>query len=406
MLNGVGNKNALAAAPVAADPAQRGAASGPGGLLANEKDAKEASTAPKFGEVWDNIQAKYGARPEKPREIHKTLGKDDFLRMMITQMKHQDPTEPFKAEQFAAQMAQFSSVEQLQNLNQAVKNLATQNQPVEHMAMTNLIGKSVTIDRERFPHTEGTSESLNFVLPSDATTVKLAVVSDSGETILEKELGPKKLGENAFSWDGVKTNTLPAKTGTYTFRVEAKNEHGQTLQTTSRGQSRVIGVSFEGAEPVFLVGNPNSPEKVTFKNIIRIDSGPQEIPGARSLAAVAAAQNPLILGGGPPPPQAEQPAQAPSQPPALPQGVPPKNFIAFKKGEGSSNLDLSSLPPEAREAIAKFHMEQAQQAQQPQPPVEKGFPNGLKDAVDEKPAEKIAQQPSQQPIIQKGGMNK
>src|SRR5436189_6449824 len=117
-----------------------GGASAGGGYLSDKKDAKESSTDAKFGEVWNNIQAKYGAKAEKPREIKKTLGKDDFLRIMITQMRHQDPTQPFKAEQFASEMAQFTSVEQLQNLNQGLAKMANANQPLERLAMTNLIG--------------------------------------------------------------------------------------------------------------------------------------------------------------------------------------------------------------------------------------------------------------------------
>ena len=133
---GVGGKNPGAAATqVVNTPMATGGAVGADGSIGHEKDAKEAQTQAKFGEVWQQIQSKYGAKPEKPREIKKTMGKDDFLRIMITQMKHQDPMEPFKAEQFATQMAQFTSVEQLQNLNQAMGKMANQNQPLERLAI-------------------------------------------------------------------------------------------------------------------------------------------------------------------------------------------------------------------------------------------------------------------------------
>ena len=96
------------------------------------KDSSESARAPKFGDVYQEIQAKYGEKPEKPREIKKTLGKDDFLKIMITQMKNQDPTNPFKAEQMATQMAQFTSVEQLHNINQNLGKISSQNRPLEH----------------------------------------------------------------------------------------------------------------------------------------------------------------------------------------------------------------------------------------------------------------------------------
>src|SRR3954451_19142441 len=167
MLGGVGNHNAGNVA-VAGDSAATGASAGAGGLLNEQKDTKVSPTEAKFGDVLQKIQTKYGAKPEKQREIKKTLGKDDFLRIMITQLKNQDPTSPFKAEQMATEMAQFTSVEQLQNVNQNLGKLQNTQQPLERLAMTNMIGKVVTIDRERFQHVEGQNESLSFNLPKDA----------------------------------------------------------------------------------------------------------------------------------------------------------------------------------------------------------------------------------------------
>ena len=81
------------------------------------RDDSASSTEPRFGEVWKKIQAQYGGQAEKPREVKKTLGKDDFLRLMVMQMKYQDPSKPFEMDKMGAEMAQLSSMEQLQNLN-------------------------------------------------------------------------------------------------------------------------------------------------------------------------------------------------------------------------------------------------------------------------------------------------
>lgn len=334
-------------------PVVSGGATAEGNLLSGQKDLKEAQTDPKFGEVWQQIQSKFGAKAEKPREIKKTLGKDDFLRIMITQMKHQDPTQPFKAEQMAQQMAQFASVEQMQNMNQSLGKMTTQNQPLERLAMTNLIGKVVTIDRERFPHAEGQSDSLSFVLPKDAATSKVMLVSEQGETVFEKDLGPLKAGENSFSWDGKKTNTLPAKGGNYMFRVEAKDESGQSLNTSPKGQARVIGVSFEGSEPVFLVGDAKHQDKVQMRNIVRIEDAGQ--PGASG-----------VPGGALP----IEPAKA-------------QNFISFQKGVGSGNADSAAMSPDAAAALAKY----SEQAAQRGPAPGQGFPSGLSNTETEKGGE-------------------
>lgn len=290
MLNGVSANQPNQAAVAATDSGVGMVGdSGSGFLLNNKKDAKDPATDAQFGAIWKDMQAKYGAKPEKPREIKKQLGKDDFLRIMITQMKHQDPTKPFEAEQFAAQLAQFASVEQLQNINQSITKMTQANQPLERMAMTNMIGKTVTVDRDRFPFTEGEKASLNYTLPKDASEVTIRVQNEAGETIFEKDIGEQKAGDGLFVWDGKKTNTLPAKTGSYMLRVEAKDGNGQSLPTDNRSQAKVVGVGFENGETILLVGNPARPDKVNFKNVTKIEEAPPAdlLPGAKSLAQAA-----------------------------------------------------------------------------------------------------------------------
>lgn len=350
MIQGIGKGGTAAAAAaqpmeVVNTPINTGGASGPGGYVSQEVDAKESAAAPKFGDVYKQIQAKYGAKADKPREIKKTLGKDDFLRIMITQMKNQDPTNPFKAEQMATEIAQFTSVEQLQNVNQNLNKMATQNKPIEQMAMTNMIGKVVTVDRERFPHQEGQAETLSFALPRNAASLNVAVISEAGEEVFNKDLGEQKAGEVNFNWDGLKGNTLAAKSGTYIFRVEAKDQKGQAIETNPQTQGRVIGISFEGSEPVFLVGDAQRQDKITMRNIIKIDVDNGQALGTKMMA------DPTRSG------------------PHIP------NLISFQKGVGSSNGDvemLKSVNPDAAKALEKPLV----------PPTvseEKGFPNGLKD---------------------------
>jgi flagellar basal-body rod modification protein FlgD len=319
-----------------------------------QKDSKDSATDPQFGDVLKRIQSQYGAKAEKPREIKKTLGKDDFLKIMITQMQHQDPTSPFKAEQMAAEMAQFSSVEQMQNMNQSLQKMANQD-PAERMVMTNLIGKTVTVDKDRFPHLEGQNEALSYSLPRDAKETHIALISDTGEVVLEKDIGPQKKGDNTFQWDGLKSNTLPSKAGNYILRVEAKDEHDNPIPMDPRAKSRVVGVSFEGKDPVLLVGDPKNPAKITMKSVVSVEL------------------------------DAPQAGFLPTQPAAAQLADNKPNLIAFKKGEGSSNLDPSTLSPEAQAAIAQYGQESGQAGTAPSAAAaarasgEKGFPNGLQD---------------------------
>jgi flagellar basal-body rod modification protein FlgD len=331
--------------------AQGASMNAPSGGSLQSKDSDRPSTDPQFGDVLSKIQSQYGAKADKPREIKKTLGKDDFLKIMITQMQHQDPTNPFKAEQMAQEMAQFTSVEQMQNMNSSLKQMAQQHNPLEKLAMTSLIGKTVTVDRDRFPHSEGENESLSFTLPRSAKNVQIALINESGEVVLQKDLGPQKGGENTFAWDGLKENHLPAKGGNYMFRIEAKDDRDQAIQMDSQHQAKVVGVSFEGQEPVLLVGDAKQQAKVTMRNVVRIDGDQVPNNGAK-------------------------------------QGAPGSNFFSFQKGVGSTALD--SAPKIAQNTTAAPQAQQAERSQASnaravpagqsapeQNVAEKGFPNGL-----------------------------
>jgi len=77
------------------------------------------------------------------REPVKNLGKDEFLKLLITELKHQDPTNPMNDREFISQMSQFSSLEQMLNLNNQMSNLISN---LSFNSSFNLLGKEVEID--------------------------------------------------------------------------------------------------------------------------------------------------------------------------------------------------------------------------------------------------------------------
>jgi flagellar basal-body rod modification protein FlgD len=324
---------------------------------AEPSDAEAAG--PKFGDVWNKIMANNGGEAAKPREAKKTMGKDDFLRLMITQMKFQDPSKPFEMEKMGSELAQLSSMEQLQNLNSTLKQLVNKDQPLERLAMTNLIGKTVVVDRDRFPHTEGKAEVLHFSLPQDARQVTVAVVDSTGEVLLEQDLGPQKQGENSFNWDGKKANTMPAKTGSYTLMVNATDSRGSPIAIPKSVNAPVVGVSYEGDQPILLVGSAASPDKVDLKQVVRIiDQGASMgslIPGAQPLSSVTPAGVTAPVAGAP--------------------GA--KNFFSFEKGRGSDTVDPSRLSVDARKALDAYEQQAREAAESAGAAA--GFPNGLEE---------------------------
>jgi flagellar basal-body rod modification protein FlgD len=252
------------------------------------------------------------------------------------------------------------------------------NQPLERLAMTGLIGKTITIDRERFVHNENSTSSLSYVLDKPTKQTKLKIISEAGETILEKDLGPQKAGEQTFVWDGGKTNGLATKGGNYIFRIDAEDVSGRTLPMQTKGQAKVVGVAFDGPEGVLLVGNPNSPQKITMRNIIRIDTsgeGPA-IPGARTMASALQGQG--VAGAGAP--GAIEPSPQGQVQPVVAKQKPSGHFVEYQKPEAPASPD--GMGADARRAAAAYEAAKGASGnnfatENSEKSLEKGFPSGL-----------------------------
>lgn len=360
------------------------AGGGEGGLLNAQKDRQTAATDTDYGAAWQNFQKVYGSKKEKPREIKKTLGKDDFLKIMITQMKNQDPSKPFDPAQMAQEIAQFTSVEQLSNMNASLTKMTTQNQPLERLAMTNMIGKTVTVDRGRFVHQENEISPLEFSLPKAASNVKVEILSETGESIFTTDLGPRREGIQALQWDGTKSGGGDVKPGNYMFRVIAQDESDRPIAVNMRGQEKVVGVSFEGNEGILLVGNPNAPQKIAMRNIVRVDTGVEGIvPGIQNMGvnSAQAAQAPRAISTQP---QLLSGGKAP-----LGEKPLPKNFMPFGAGAqaAAEGQPPAALMQAAMKAVAGNNSGSVESANLSQgnnfstenieKNTQKGFPNGL-----------------------------
>ncbi|MBI3556910.1 MAG: hypothetical protein HY074_11655 [Deltaproteobacteria bacterium] len=173
-------------------------------------------------------------------------------------------------EQMAAQMAQFTSLEQMVNMNNNLEKLTASQQPLQNMGAANLIGKYVTADSSRLTHTEGKYTPLNFELPQDAAKVHISIINEKGETVRELDKTNIKKGQVSIDWDGKISGNLLAKSGQYMMQVSAVNEEDKQMQARTQHTEVVHGVAFEGKETVLLTGDLTKPTKMLLRNVSRI----------------------------------------------------------------------------------------------------------------------------------------
>ncbi|VAX08873.1 Flagellar basal-body rod modification protein FlgD [hydrothermal vent metagenome] len=156
-------------------------------------------------------------QPEKKGD----LGQDDFLKLMVTQLKNQDPFKPMENGDFLAQIAQFSSVTGIKELNQSFADLSASMASSQAMQAGSLVGRGVlaSLDYGMLPTGGSLSGEIN--LPASSTGVSVTIEDISGAVVRELHLGPQPAGPVQFSWDGLADDGDFAQPGAYRVKAEA-----------------------------------------------------------------------------------------------------------------------------------------------------------------------------------------
>jgi flagellar basal-body rod modification protein FlgD len=147
------------------------------------------------------------------------LGKDAFLKLMITQLQNQDPLNPTKNEDFIAQLAQFSSVEGIQNINTSIGDLATSFKSSQALEASSLVGRQVQISSNEARLTDSGEVRGTIALSSDVSDIKLSIEDATGNVIRFLDLGSHQRGDVNFSWDGRDNSGARMVNGAYTLRA-------------------------------------------------------------------------------------------------------------------------------------------------------------------------------------------
>jgi flagellar basal-body rod modification protein FlgD len=140
----------------------------------------------------------------------------NFLGMLMTQLKNQDPTTPMDTAQFTTQLVQFSSVEQQININNGIQSLIKLSQSNNIVQSAGLIGKTVTATSTQMSVQKGTG-TIQFSTPA-AEPITIAVQAADGSTLATATLA-SKTGLNSWSWDGRSADGTQHPDGAYSVRV-------------------------------------------------------------------------------------------------------------------------------------------------------------------------------------------
>ncbi len=201
---------------------------------------------------------------------------DRFLRLLVAQMRNQDPLNPLDNAQVTSQLAQINTVRGIEQLNASMSKMAAVSGEVSPLAAVGLLGRQVLVAGDTFDWKEAApgvaggepgavdaaaatapAVRLGFELPAEARAVRVEIVDAAGRVVRTHELAGVAPGVHTFEWDGRHADGTRAVAGSYRLRAAAASHDGAPLDVATLTPVRVTGIAqAAGGARVELGGRP------------------------------------------------------------------------------------------------------------------------------------------------------
>jgi flagellar basal-body rod modification protein FlgD len=218
--------------------------------------------------AYNGLVAPTTATPAATKK-NTSLGQADFLKLMTTQMTHQDPTKPMDNSEFLTQMAQFGTVSGIQDLQKSFKDFAASISSDQALQAASLVGRSVSVPSGQGLLAAGGNIKGSVELPASSANVTLKIVDPvTGDVVKTQSLGEHSAGVMPFDWNGTNDNGNFASPGVYKVQLET-NIDGVNTVLQPDIQSRVESVSMDNVSNSIRV-NLSGLGAVNFNQIKQI----------------------------------------------------------------------------------------------------------------------------------------
>lgn len=171
------------------------------------------------------------------------LGQDEFLQLFVAQLENQDPLDPMDDSESIAQMAEFSSLEQLTNINSQISSLIDSINTQSLNTAVSYIGKSVTASGYSISKDGESVSEATYTVPVDVEEMTAHIIDESGSIVNSIDLGAHDAGEYDFSWDGTGTDGEALDDGVYSIAFTASNAEGESVSISTMVSGVVEGIS-------------------------------------------------------------------------------------------------------------------------------------------------------------------
>lgn len=202
-----------------------------------------------------DVLSQYQLKSQEAGKGSSELGRGEFMELMLAQLKNQNPLEPQDNGEFISQLAQFSSLEEIQNLSGTVEDVAGQFRSTQALQASAMVGKTVLAPSQiGILGAEG-QVSGTIQVPASTGGLRLSVQGQNGELVRQIDMGSSQAGVTSFSWDGKDGNGNPLPPGPYRIVAEASYPDGpQQLSTMVSANVDSVSLGQGGSITLNLAG--------------------------------------------------------------------------------------------------------------------------------------------------------
>lgn len=242
--------------------------------------------------IGQNLATQGNVDTKKETEDKSILGKDDFMMLLLTQMKYQDPTEPMDTETILTQTSQLATLEASENTNNAIEALSASLELSQQFSVIAAIGKTADLGSNAIGYDKGSPSIFEVYFPQEIKSGTIEILDSNGNIVATMDIDVKgedgetpdpdedgeapetyedgdiadpdpepapddktlAAGVHQFSWDGKLSDGTYADSGVYYVTASYTNEAGEA-QTTRLGTYPIEGVRFEGGKAYVKVGS-------------------------------------------------------------------------------------------------------------------------------------------------------
>jgi flagellar basal-body rod modification protein FlgD len=190
----------------------------------------------------DSLSASTAAATAATTKSKQTIDQSGFLKLLTTQLKTQDPTEPTDNTQMVQQMATFSQVAGITEMNASLKSMLSDVSASRFGDASGWIGRAALISGDVATQATNGAYAGQITLPSDAKDVAISLVNSSGQTVYSKDLGAKGTGDISWSWDGKDTSGAATTDGALQVIVTAVGTNGKSVSPTNATWNEIQSV--------------------------------------------------------------------------------------------------------------------------------------------------------------------